>query len=301
MRFSKSSVAAFVVGAIALTEAVAGATPVMAQGYPGNYSGPGVANVSVANGNVVIVRGGSGAQVGAAINAPILPGDYIATGPGSRAEVQFDGISTLRLAQNTQVRFVNLSPSSREMLLAAGTVDLAVLQGADGGPQIDTPQLTVRPDQSGDYRVSVLGDGRTLVTARSGSANVASNAGSQTLTPGGTLVAYGPYSNPSISNAASSILRFVRSVRPVARSRSGVRIQLQSLSLSAARRLFELRQLRSVAERAWLRLCLGAEQPKPKQLRALPERSMDFRAKLRLHVGAERAVGLCAVALWHLV
>ncbi len=199
MRFSKSSVAAFVVGAIALTEAVAGATPVMARGYPGNYSGPGVANVSVANGNVVIVRGGSGAQVGAAINAPILPGDYIATGPGSRAEVQFDGISTLRLAQNTQVRFVNLSPSSREMLLAAGTVDLAELQGADGGPQIDTPQLTVRPDQSGDYRVSVLGDGRTLVTARSGSANVASNAGSQTLTPGGTLVAYGPYSNPSIS------------------------------------------------------------------------------------------------------
>ncbi len=170
------------------------ASPASAQAYNG-----GVAEVSVANGNVGIIRGDSGAQVAAAINAPVVAGDYLSTGPGSSAEVQFDGASMLRLASNSQVRFVNLSPGAREAQVGAGTVDLAELQGTNGGAQIDTPSVTVRPNQSGDYRVSVNGNGQTAVTVRSGSATVSSGAGSQTLTPGSTLVAYGPYSNPSIS------------------------------------------------------------------------------------------------------
>jgi len=175
---------------MAMMAVAAWATPAMAQNY--NYGGPGVANVSVANGGVVIVRGDSGAQVAATINAPLVPGDYIATSSGSDAEVQFDGASMLRLANNTQVRIVNLSPGSREVQLAAGTVDLAQLQGGSSA-QIDTPQLTVRPNQNGDYRVTVLGNGETLVTVRSGAATVSSANGSQTLTPGSTLVANGSY------------------------------------------------------------------------------------------------------------
>lgn len=175
---------------------VANAAPALAQTYP---AGPGVANVSVANGSVVIVRGDSGAQVAATINSPLLAGDYIATGTGSDAEVQFDGISMLRLAGSTQARIVNLNPSSREAQLASGTVDLAEVQGADGSPQIDTPSLTVRPNQGGDYRVSVFGNGQTLVTVRRGSAAITTGGGTQTLAPGTTLVAYGPYSNPTVA------------------------------------------------------------------------------------------------------
>ncbi len=175
--------------ATALAVVIAHATPATAQTY--NYGNPGVANVSVADGSVVIFRGDSGAQVAATINAPLVPGDYIATGSGSNAEVQFDGISMLRLASNTQVRFVNLSPNSREVQLGAGTVDLAELQGADGNPQIDTPSLAVRPTQTGDYRVTVLSNGETLVTVRAGAATIATTNGSQTLTPGSTVVAYG--------------------------------------------------------------------------------------------------------------
>jgi hypothetical protein len=160
---------------------------------------PGVADISVVQGDVVIVRGDSGAQVGATINAPLLPGDYISTAGGSRAEVQLDGISMLRLAEDTQVRFVSLNPSSREVQLASGTAELAELQGADGNPQIDTPSVSVRPDQTGDYRVSVLPNGQTLVTVRSGMATVYTGNGSQNLTPGTTLVAYGSYNGPSIS------------------------------------------------------------------------------------------------------
>src|SRR5215469_1423148 len=73
----------------------------------------GVADVSFANGNVAIVRGDSGAQVAAAVNAPVVAGDYLSTGPGSSAEVQFDGVTMLRLASDSQVRFVSLSPGAR--------------------------------------------------------------------------------------------------------------------------------------------------------------------------------------------
>ncbi len=184
-------------GAVAAAGALVPAGPASAQyAVPG---APGVANVSVVQGEVVIVRGDSGEQVAATINAPLLPGDYISTAQNARAEVQFDGISMLRLAQDTQVRFVSLSPGSREIQVASGTTDLAELQGADGSPQIDTPSVTIRPNQAGDYRVSVLSNGQTEVTVRSGSATVASAAGTQTLTPGTTLVANGSYANPAIS------------------------------------------------------------------------------------------------------
>lgn len=159
----------------------------------------GVANVTFVQGYATIVRGDSGTQVDATVNAPLLPGDYLSTAGGSRAEVAFDGISMLRLAANTQVRFVNLNWNTREVQLASGTAVLSELNGADGNPQIDTPSVSVRPDQSGDYRVSVLGNGQTLVTVRSGAATVLTGAGDQTLAPGTTLVADGAYGNPTIS------------------------------------------------------------------------------------------------------
>ncbi|HVA34222.1 MAG TPA: DUF6600 domain-containing protein [Candidatus Baltobacteraceae bacterium] len=164
---------------------------------------PGVADVSVVQGDVAIVRGDNGGQFAATVNTPLLPGDYISTAGGSRVELALDGISMLRLASNTQVRLVSLDPSSREMQLAVGTAELAELQGADGSPQIDTPSVSVRPEQTGDYRVSVLPNGQTLVTVRSGMATVSSADGSQHLTPGTTLVAYGDYNNPSISMEAA--------------------------------------------------------------------------------------------------
>ena len=191
------ALAAVLAGAIAIAGALIPAQPAAAQYAVAGA--PGVANVSIVMGDVVIVRGDSGEQVAATINAPLLPGDYISTAGGSRAEVQFDGTSMLRLAQDTQVRFVDLRAGSREMQLAGGTAELAELQGIDGGAQVDTPSVTVRPNQAGDYRVSVMPNGDTLVTVRSGSATVSSGSGTQTVTAGSTLVAYGPYSNPRMT------------------------------------------------------------------------------------------------------
>lgn len=176
----------------AVTGMLACALPSSAQVYASNYGG--LADVSYANGGATIVRADSGAQVGATMNAPLAPGDYFASGPGA-AEVQFDGNSMLRLASNSQIRIVNVSPGSREVQVAAGTVELAELTGAGGAPQIDTPTLTLRPQRSGDYRVTVYGNGETLVTVRRGAATVSTANGTQTLTPGSTLVSNGGYTN----------------------------------------------------------------------------------------------------------
>ncbi|HZT13745.1 MAG TPA: DUF6600 domain-containing protein [Candidatus Baltobacteraceae bacterium] len=197
MQIFKNTLAPALAGIFLFTSVTAAGAPASAQQY--NYGNYGVANVSVANGYVVIVRADSGAQTAATINAPVVPGDYLTTGSGSDAEVQFNGTSMLRLANNTQVRFVNLNAGSPEVQLATGTVDLAQLQGSSGSAQVDTPALSVRPNQQGDYRVTVLGNGETLVTARSGSATVSSANGSQTITPGSTLVANG--SSMSLQNA----------------------------------------------------------------------------------------------------
>jgi hypothetical protein len=192
----KTALGAVVSAAMVVGVTIANAAPAAAQVYPPPF---GVASISIANGSVAIIRGDSGSQVAATINSPVVAGDYVATGAGSDAEVLFDGISMLRLAESTQVRFINLHPISREVQVASGTVVLAELQGAGGRPQVDTPSLSVRPNQDGDYRLSVLGNGQTLVTVRRGSATITTGAGSQTLLPGTTLVAYGSYSYPTIT------------------------------------------------------------------------------------------------------
>lgn len=198
---TKRILPAALAGTIALSGTLAATQPAGAAAYvvPG---APGVANVSVIQGDVVIQRGDGGGQFGASINTPLLPGDYISTAGESRSEVQFNGISMLREAQNTQVRFVNLDPRTREMQLPVGTTELAELRGADGGPQLDTPSLTVRPNRTGAYRVSVLNNGETLVTVRSGAATISTGSGSQILRPGSTLIATGAYDNPAISFAS---------------------------------------------------------------------------------------------------
>lgn len=193
----KQLLPAALAGAVALTGTLATTRPASAEYVvPG---APGVANVSVVQGDVVIVRGDGGGQWAATINTPVLPGDYLSTAGDSRSEVQFSGVSMLRLARDTQVRFISLDPRSREMQLAIGTAELSELRGSGGGPQLDTPSVTVRPNRTGDYRVSVLPNGVTLVTVRGGAATVSTARGSRVLQPGSTLRASGPYANPAIS------------------------------------------------------------------------------------------------------
>jgi hypothetical protein len=164
-------------------------------------AGIGVARISLIQGAVAVQRGDSATPVAAAINAPVLGADYVTTGDGARAEIQFDGSSSVRLGAGVQMRFTHLDAADRELQIAAGTIDLRLLRGTDGRSQIDTPSISIRPRATGSYRVSVDSAGGTHVTVRSGSADVVTPHGAQVLVAGTTLLAQGTSANPLISSA----------------------------------------------------------------------------------------------------
>ncbi len=162
---------------------------------------PGVARISVLDGyGVVIQRADSNESVAAAINAPLMPGDYLSTDPSSRAEIQLDYADLLRVGPDTQIRFVNLDATDHVVQLAQGTVDLSVLRQTDANPEIDTPSIGIRSGADGRYVVAVTSDGTTQVTVRAGQAQILLPGGTQTVSPGTALYASGPASNPQISS-----------------------------------------------------------------------------------------------------
>jgi hypothetical protein len=78
----------------------------------------GVARISLINGDVSVRRGDSGDWVAGVINAPLLTNDYVATGPNSRAEVQFDASNLLRLGANAELRLTQLEYGRYQMEMA---------------------------------------------------------------------------------------------------------------------------------------------------------------------------------------
>jgi hypothetical protein len=174
--------------------------PAAAEQAP-DKNGPGVTRVSVVQGTVVVQRGDSNKQVTARVNAPLLPGDYVSTGASSRGELQFDGSTAVRMGGNVQARITNDDPNNRQLQLADGTIVVGLVRN-DGEVQVDTPSVTVRSNQAGDYRVSIGKDGSSWVTTRRGQAEVVTPQRTYTLESGRTLVARGSASAPEITFAS---------------------------------------------------------------------------------------------------
>jgi hypothetical protein len=160
---------------------------------------PGVARISVVDGGVHLKRGDSGDTVSAAMNAPVSVGDYVTTDSGGRAEVQFDNSNLLRVDSNTQLRFTKLDPDDHSLQLAQGTVEMRVFDVNGANPSVETPSVTVRPDQSGQYLVEVTPDGDSRITVRTGLVDVIDDQGTRQLGPGQTMVCTGDPSHVSFS------------------------------------------------------------------------------------------------------
>lgn len=158
--------------------------------------GRGVARISLINGDVSVRRGDSGDWVAAAINAPMVVQDRMLTGEGSRAEIQFDYANMIRLSGDSEARLSDLENRRYQVQVARGTTTFRVLRDSEADVEISTPQLSVRPLKRGVYRVTVLADGSSEVTVRSGEAEIFTPAGSQRLKAGKTMLARGTSSDP---------------------------------------------------------------------------------------------------------
>jgi hypothetical protein len=170
--------------------------PVQAQ-EDGDAPEQGVARLSLVNGDVNVRRGDSGELVAAEVNAPLVTLDHVITGPGSRAEVQFDWANMIRLAPATEIRLAELEDRSYLVQIASGTATFRVVRDSSALVEISTPTVSVRPVEKGTYRLMVRPDGATQVTVRDGRAEIFSPRGSETLREGRTLEARGTSSDPA--------------------------------------------------------------------------------------------------------
>ncbi|MBV8896801.1 MAG: FecR domain-containing protein [Acidobacteriaceae bacterium] len=156
----------------------------------------GVARLSIVQGDVNVKRGDNGQLVAAIMNAPLMTQDHVQTSPGSRAEVQLDYGNLVRVAPNTDIGFADLEYHRFQLQLGAGTVIYRVLRNQDAQAEVDTPSIAFRPMSEGEYRISVLDDGTTQITVRSGTGQIFGPRGSETLQAGRSTLVRGNPADP---------------------------------------------------------------------------------------------------------
>jgi len=155
----------------------------------------GVARISVANGEVSVRRGDSGEWVAAVVNAPLLTGDQISTGPNSRAEVEFDSGNALRMGGEAVTVLSQLEYNRYQMAVERGTVTFRVLRASNADIEVDTPNISVRPSKQGTYRIAIS-ESETDITARAGDVEVFTPRGSQWVYAGQMMQVRGTPADP---------------------------------------------------------------------------------------------------------
>jgi FecR protein len=173
------------------------------QGAEENADDPtrGVARIAILQGEANVRRGDSGELVAAAINAPLVTQDHLITAAGSRAEVQLDAANVFRLAGGTEVVLGDVEYHKFQVQLAQGTLMYSVVRDLKAEAEIDTPSIAIRPRRVGAYRITILPDGTTQVTVRSGAVEVLSPNGSEFLEAGHTMLIRGSRQSPEFITA----------------------------------------------------------------------------------------------------
>jgi hypothetical protein len=167
----------------------------------GNTKALGVARLSSIGGEVAVRRADSDVTVAPKANAPLVAGDFLATGSKGRAEMQLDNATFVRAGAATQTRFARMDSRVGAVQVARGTVALSRLESSRITPELQTRLGTIRPQRAGLTRVTVLNNGNTLVTARSGSATIVTTRVTRVVMPGRTIVVSGTAANPVFANA----------------------------------------------------------------------------------------------------
>jgi FecR protein len=138
---------------------------------------PGVARISLIQGDVSVQRGDTGDWAAAALNQPLVGGDRISTGDGSQAELQLDHSNILRLGNNAQAKIATVQ-TQIQVQIGQGLAYYTVFKDSEAEVEIDTPNAAIRPTSNeGVYRIEVNGF-ETQVIVRAGAADISTPQGS---------------------------------------------------------------------------------------------------------------------------
>ena len=100
---------------------------------------PGVARISLIQGDVSTQRGDTGDWAAAALNQPLVGGDRVSTGDRSQAELQLDHANILRLSNNAQAKIATVGRTQIQVQVGQGLAYYTVFKGSDVEVGIDTP------------------------------------------------------------------------------------------------------------------------------------------------------------------
>ena len=144
---------------------------------------PGVARISLIQGEVATQRGDTGDWAAAALNQPLVRGDRISTGDNSKAELQLDHANILRLGNNSQAKIATVERVQNQraqiqVQIWQGLAYYTVFKDSEAEVEIDTPNAAIRPtSKNGVYRIEVTGF-ETQVIVRAGAVDMATPQGS---------------------------------------------------------------------------------------------------------------------------
>lgn len=134
---------------------------------------PGVARVSLIEGEASYLRGDADDWTGVAVNAPLVTGDRFYSGADSRAEIQLAPAVYARLSSETEVSMLELGPETTQVRMSLGLASYRVRRDpGQGHVEIDTPGAAVVVRGAGVYRVQVERNGDTDLQVRGGEATV---------------------------------------------------------------------------------------------------------------------------------
>ena len=139
---------------------------------------PGVARISLVQGQASLLRSGASAWDQALLNTPLVAGDEVYVAPAGRMEIEFDYAHRAWLAGGSDLVIAAFAGQNLQLQLKSGTMSIATLPGGDLQTEIDAPNSGVRALGSGQWRVDVVDAAHASVTVNDGSAQVFTPQGS---------------------------------------------------------------------------------------------------------------------------
>lgn len=134
---------------------------------------PGVARISLMDGEVSMLRQGDTSWTSAALNTPLVSGDEVYVADAGRLELELDANDAVRLAGGSDLRISRFFGTDLQLQLRTGTLSYTAADSRNFLPaEIQTPNMSVRLLRAGVLRVDVVDATHTSVTVWHGRAEV---------------------------------------------------------------------------------------------------------------------------------
>jgi hypothetical protein len=179
--------------------------------------------ISSLKGSVSVRSGDAGLRVAAVVHTPLRTGDYLVTGPNSRADVAFDSTDAFRVGGNAEIRVMPPDSGKYQVELIKGDITYNAKGPADPVLAVDTPSVSVIPANVGVYRIAVNSARESEISVLEGQVEIFAASGSEWIGAGQKMMVRGSASDPEF-----------KVVRAISKWRRAASVLLSSMQLGVS-------------------------------------------------------------------